>query len=404
MKVLLGISGGIAAIKAPEIVRRLREHGHEVRCILTRNARAFVAPLSLEVLTGAPVLGEEYLEPNNDGRELHIDTGRWADVMCLAPATCNLLARLSLGLADDFLTTTALVFDGPVVFAPAMSTEMWSKDVVRQHARTLEERGLERIGPVVGPLATGEVGEGRMAEPEAIVQAIESALLPRDLEGRTILVTAGPTREPIDPVRFLSNHSSGKMGFSLAAAAAARGARTILIAGPVHLPTPAGVERIDIETALELAARVDERVAEADLVIMAAAVADFRPRSPAMSKLKKGDGPPDIDLVPSPDILAGLAEKAPEVLRVGFAAETADLLGEGSRKLEAKQAHFVVANDVARSDIGFAVDDNEVLVFSRGREPIHIPRQSKSLVAHRLLDLFSEALNQREAGTVTSPG
>jgi phosphopantothenoylcysteine decarboxylase/phosphopantothenate--cysteine ligase len=402
MNVLLGVSGGIAAIKAPEIVRRLREGEHQVRCALTANASAFVSPLSLEVLSGAPVMFEEYLEPGNAGRELHIDMGRWADVLCVAPATCNLLARMSLGLADDFLTTTTLVFAGPVVFAPAMSFEMWAKKVVQDHVSSLERRGFTRVGPVTGPLATGEIGEGRMAEPETIVEAVEAALTPRDLVGKTVLVTAGPTREPIDPVRFLSNRSTGKMGFSLAAAAAARGARTILIAGPVNLATPAGVERLDVETALELEARVNELAGEVDLVVMTAAVADFRPRVPAMRKLKKGDGAPEIDLEPNPDILAGLAEKAPRTLRVGFAAETDDLESEGLRKLQTKRAHFVVANDVSRDDIGFAVDQNEVLVFARDRQPVRLPRQSKSLIAHRLLDIFAEALSQREAGSVAS--
>ena len=402
MKVLLGVSGGIAAIKAPEIVRRLRERGHEVRCALTANAPAFVSPLALEVLTGNPVMREEYLEARGSGRELHLDTGRWADALCLAPATCNLLARLSLGLADDFLTTTSLVFEGQVVFAPAMSTEMWSKQVVRDHVAGLEERGFVRVGPVVGPLATGEVGEGRMADPEEIVDTIEANCPRRDLEGRTVLITAGPTREPIDPVRFLSNRSTGKMGFSLAAAAAARGARTFLVAGPVQLPTPPGVERVDIETALELEARVNELAGAADLVIMTAAVADFRPRVPAMAKLKKSAGVPEIELEPNPDVLAGLADRAPQAIRVGFAAETGDLETEGPRKLETKQAHFVVANDVSRDDIGFAADDNEVVVFARAGDPTRLPRQSKALIAQKLLNLFSEALNRREPGLVSS--
>lgn len=402
MKVLLGVSGGIAAIKAPEIVRRLRERGHEVRCALTRNAPAFVSPLALEVLTGSPVMREEYLEARGRGSELHIDIARWADLLCLAPATCNLLARLRLGLADDFLTTTALAFEGQVVFAPAMSTEMWSKEVVRNHVSQLEQRGFMRVGPVVGRLANGEVGEGRMADPDEIVEAVEASGPVRDLEGRTVLVTAGPTREPIDPVRFLSNRSTGKMGFSLASAAAERGARTILVAGPVGLSTPPGVDRVDVETALELEARVNELASAADLIIMTAAVADFRPRVPAMAKLKKSDGVPDLELEPNPDILAGLAETAPQAIRVGFAAETGDLELEGTRKLSAKSAHFVVANDVSREDIGFAADDNEVVVFARTGEPTRIPLQSKALIAQRLLDLFSEELNRRESGLVSS--
>lgn len=402
LKVLLGVSGGIAAIKAPEIVRRLRERGHEVRCILTRNAQSFVAPLSLEVLSGNPVLREEYLEANNSGLELHLEMGRWADVLCVAPATCNLLARLALGLADDFLTTTALVFEGPVVLAPAMSTEMWSKRVVQDHLETLQGRGARQVGPVLGALANGEIGEGRMAEPTEIVAALEDLYTEPDLAGRKVLITAGPTREPVDPVRFLANRSTGKMGFSLAAEAVARGARTVLISGPVHLPTPRGVERVDVETALEMESEVENHVQDADLVIMAAAVSDFRPGSPAREKLKKQEGNPDLQLEPNPDILAGLARLAPDALRVGFAAETRDLETEGPRKLQVKGAHFMVANDVSRDDIGFGSEENEVVVFSREREPLRIPRQSKRLVARELLNLFAEALKEREAPSFTS--
>lgn len=402
LKVLLGVSGGIAAIKSPEIVRRLRDHGHEVRCILTRNAQSFVAPLPLEVLSGHPVLREEYLQANNSGRELHIEMGRWADVLCMAPATCNLLARLALGLADDFLTTTALVFEGPVLVAPAMSSEMWAKQVVQEHVRALVDRGVHQVGPVVGPLATGEVGEGRMAEPAAIVAALEEGLGDADLAGRTVIVTAGPTREPLDPVRFLSNRSTGKMGFSLAAAAAGRGARTVLISGPVHLATPPRVERIDVETAREMEQQVGVHASQADLVIMTAAVADFRPGSPAVEKLKKSMGHPEVHLEPNPDILAGLADLAPEAIRVGFAAETENLESEGARKLVAKRADFMVANDVSRSDIGFASDDNEVIVFARDGEPRRLPLQSKAILAQKLLNLFVEALRRRETELVTS--
>ena len=402
LKVLLGVSGGIAAIKAPEIVRRLRENGHEVRCLLTRNSQSFVAPLPLEVLSGNPVLREEYLQANDSGRELHIEAGRWADVFCVAPATCNTVARLALGLADDFLTTTALVFEGPLVIAPAMSTEMWSKRVVQGHLETLQDRGARQVGPVLGALANGEIGEGRMAEPAEIVAALEEVYCEPDLAGSTVLITAGPTREALDPVRFLSNRSTGKMGFSLAAEAAARGARTVLVAGPVHLPTPPGVERVDVQTALEMESEVEALASQADLVIMTAAVSDFRPGAFSQKKLKKRLGSPELQLEPNPDILAGLVTVAPDALRVGFAAETQDLETEGPRKLKSKGAHFIVANDVSRSDIGFGSEENEVIVFSGNREPLRLPRQSKRQVARRLFDLFVEALREREAGLVTS--
>ena len=402
LKVLLGISGGIAAIKAPEIVRRLRENGHQIRCILTRNAQSFVTPLTLEVLSGHPVLREEYLQANDSGRELHIEMGRWADVLCIAPATCNTLARLALGLADDFLSTTVLVFEGPIVMAPAMSTEMWAKSIVQQHVGNLVERGVRVIGPETGPLATGEIGHGRMTEPADIVAGIEAIYAEADLAGRTVLITAGPTREALDPVRFLSNRSTGKMGFSLAAEAAARGARTLLVAGPVELPTPPGVDRFDVESAVEMETAVHGRAGDADLIIMTAAVSDFRPTRQASEKLKKTKGTPEVLLERNPDILQGLAEVAPRAIRVGFAAETRDLEEEGQRKLAAKDAHFIVANDVSREDIGFGSDENEVVVFSRTQDPIRIARQDKRQVARHLFDLFLEALHARETGFVGS--
>ncbi len=395
-RVLLGVTGGIAAYKAAEIVRRLKGGGAEVRVALTRSARAFVAPLTLEVLSGQPVYDEEYLEDNGSGEELHISAAAWADVLCVAPATAHTLARLALGLADDFLATTALAFSGPLLIAPAMHFMMWEKPAVRQHVATLEKRGALRIGPVEGPLASGEVGMGRMADPERIVAAVlaaaATAIEPGPLAGRTVLVSAGPTFEPVDPVRFLGNRSSGKMGFAIAAEAARRGAHTILIAGPVALGTPHGVERIDVETAAEMAAAVAATAQGADLVILAAAVADFRPKAQAGQKIKKDQGVPVFDLEPTEDILAGLSRIAPNAVRVGFAAETERLEDNARGKLVRKDAHFIVANDVSRGDIAFGRDENEVLVFSRDAEPVPIPRQDKSGVAAALLDLFATAL------------
>ena len=403
LNVLLGVSGGIAAFKVPEIVRGLRGSGHAVRCAMTRSAGAFVTPLTLEVLAESAVYREEYLQANNSGEELHISAARWADVMCLAPATCNTLARLALGLADDFLATTSLAFTGRLLVAPAMTSEMWEKDVVQGHVTTLQERGVTFVGPVVGPLATGEIGMGRMAEPEEIVAAIEAAGSSGDLKGRTVLITAGPTHEPVDPVRFLSNRSSGKMGFSLASEAADRGARTLLISGPVSLPTPSGVERFDVTTAAEMGEAVERLAPEAAVVIMAAAVADFRPSVAFDSKLKKGSGPPELTLERTPDILTRLSEIAPNALRVGFAAETEGLESEAKRKLESKDAHWIVANDVSRSDIGFGSEDNEVMVFRHSRPPLTLPLQSKRLIARRLFDLLKQELEGTEA-EMAAPG
>jgi phosphopantothenoylcysteine decarboxylase/phosphopantothenate--cysteine ligase len=390
--VLLGVCGGIAAYKAPELVRRLRDEGLEVRCALTPVARQFVSPLALEVVSGAPVYGEEYLAPNGSGEELHITAAAWADLLLLAPATAHTLAGLALGLADNFLLTTALAFRGPMVVAPAMHAAMWEQAAFRARLDELTGRGVTLVGPTVGPLASGEVGIGRMAEVPEIVVAALRALAPRDLAGRRFLVTAGPTFEPVDPVRYLGNRSSGKMGFALAAAAAERGAEVVLVSGPVSLPTPPGVERIDVETALEMEAAVRQHVAGADVVIMSAAVADFRPARAERQKIKKASGVPQLELVRNPDILSLLPELAPNALRVGFAAETADLEREARRKLETKGAHLLIANDVSRSDIGFGAEENEVLVFRREGPALRPARQSKRTLARELVDLFVREL------------
>lgn len=439
-RVLLGISGGIAAYKAAELVRRLRERGYEVRCALTRNAPAFVAPLTLEVLSGHSVYREEYLEASGSGRiagadafarsdlraaagerenhELHLAAAAWAEVFCLAPATAHLLARLALGLADDFLTTACLAFTGPFVVAPAMHQAMWEKPAVQEHVATLRRRGVRFAGPVAGPLASGEVGMGRMAEPEAIVREVESLLAPGPLAGRKVLVTAGPTQEPVDPVRFLGNRSSGKMGFAIAEEAARRGASVVLIAGPVALPTPPRVTRVDVKTACEMEQAVLAHAGGTDLVVMAAAVADFRPAHPSGRKIKKahgsggaadaasGAGLQTIELVENPDILAGLrrrlagtprrgGEAAMPVL-AGFAAETEDLEANARAKLAAKGVDFLVANDVSRDDIAFGSDTNEVTVFTPDRPPLLLGRRSKSELAADLLDLFTPELRPHE--------
>jgi phosphopantothenoylcysteine decarboxylase/phosphopantothenate--cysteine ligase len=399
LRVLLGVTGGIAAYKSAETVRRLRARGHEVRCALTRGATAFITPLTLEVLSGHPVWQEEYLTASpgfGAGEEAHIAAAAWAQVLCVAPATSHTLARLALGLADDFLTTTALAFTGPVVVAPAMHSAMWSKPAVQQHVETLRGRGVWLAGPVEGPLASGETGMGRMADPEAIVEAVEAAAGAGPLAGLSVLVTAGPTFEPIDPVRFLGNRSSGRMGFSLAAAAARRGGRVVLVSGPVHLPTPPGVERVDVITAREMEAAVRARAGEADLVIMTAAVADFRPVHPAPAKIKKDRGLPVLELALNPDILGGLRAAAPRAVTVGFAAETEELERNARAKLERKGVDFLVANDVSRKDIAFDSQANEVTVFRRDGDPVFFPRRPKSELAGALLDLFAVKLSERE--------
>lgn len=404
LRVLLGVSGGIAAYKSAELVRQLRARGHDVRCALTRSATAFITPLTLEVLSGQPVYREEYLTARGTGEEAHITAATWAEVLCVAPATAHALARLALGLADDFLTTTALAFSGPVVVAPAMHFSMWEKAAVQAHLDTLRRRRVWIVGPVEGPLASGEVGMGRMADPEEIAKAIEGAAGAGPLAGRTVLVTAGPTFEPLDPVRFLGNRSSGRMGFALAAEAARRGGRVVLVSGPVQLTTPPGVTHIGVTTAREMERAVREHAAGADLVLMAAAVADFRPRHTSSAKIKKEDGlPPPLELEENPDILAGLADLAPGAVIVGFAAETEDLERNARAKLERKRVDFLVANDVSRSDIAFDSEANEVTVFRRQGEPIFLSRRPKLELAASLLDLFTGTLTLREHTPATRP-
>jgi phosphopantothenoylcysteine decarboxylase/phosphopantothenate--cysteine ligase len=403
LRVLLGVSGGIAAYKSAELVRRLRSRGYEVRCALTRSAVSFVTPLTLEVLSGHRVYQEEYLVATGSGEEAHITAAAWGQVLCVAPATTHILARLALGLGDDFLTTTALAFAGPVVVAPAMHSVMWSAEPTRQHVETLKRRGVWFAGPVEGALASGEVGMGRMAEPEEIARAVEAAAGIGPLAGKTVLVTAGPTHEPVDPVRFLGNRSSGKMGFALAAEAARRGARTILVAGPVALPTPPGVTRVDVVTAREMQEAVREHAPSAGLIVMAAAVADFRPSRPVDRKIKKEQGLPAIELEENPDILAGLRAVAPGAVLVGFAAETHDLERNARAKLERKGADFLVANDVSRSDIAFGSGDNEVTVYRREGEPVFLARRPKVELAASLFDLFAATLSSSEHLSAASP-
>jgi phosphopantothenoylcysteine decarboxylase/phosphopantothenate--cysteine ligase len=392
----LGVSGGIAAYKSAAIVRGLQERGAEVRCALTRAGREFVTPLTLEVLTGHAVYQEEYLVANGSGRELHIDAAAWADVLLIAPATAHTLSRLSLGLADDFLSTTALAFTGRVLVAPAMHHAMWHHPTVQANVHELQERGVTVLGPEFGRLASGEEGLGRMAEPEAIVAA--ALVGPEDSAwgDRRVVIAAGPTHEPLDPVRFLSNASSGKMGFALAAEAAARGARVHLVSGPVSLTTPPAVQRIDVTTAAEMAAAVVEASAGADVVIMAAAVADFRPRAARGEKIKKNDGAPELVLEATEDILARLRDAAPDAYRVGFAAETTDLENEARRKLTEKGAAMIVANDVSQPGVGFGSEDNEVTIVRAGTPPLHIERQSKRDVAGHILDAIDAALAESE--------
>ncbi|MEO7795514.1 MAG: bifunctional phosphopantothenoylcysteine decarboxylase/phosphopantothenate--cysteine ligase CoaBC [Thermoanaerobaculia bacterium] len=407
-RILLGVCGGVAAYKSADLVRRLRERGHSVRCALTPTAVRFVSPLTLEVLSGHPVFGEEYLEPGRAGDEEHIAAAAWAEVLCIAPGTAHMISTLALGLAPNFLSTLALAFRGPVVVAPAMHSAMWEKPALQENVERLRRSGVTFVGPESGALASGEVGLGRLADAQAIAAACEGSFQSLTLAGLTVLISAGPTQEPIDPVRYLGNRSSGKMGFALAAEAARRGAHTVLVAGPVALATPPGVERIDVRTAREMEEAVRRHAGAADLIVMAAAVADFRPAVYETEKIKRHAGTPEISLVANPDILASLATLAPRALRVGFAAESTLASDEAARKLAAKGAHFLVANDISRSDIGFGAEQNEVTIFGRETDSETLSRRPKSAIASALFDRFevrlAELSSAAEAGRESGSG
>lgn len=385
--ILLGVTGGIAAYKACEVLRLFDKAGHRVRVVMTRTATEFVGPLTFETLSRAPVLTDA--RPLGEhGSILHIDYADEADVFVIAPCTANVIAKLAQGVADDALTTTALAFTGPVLVAPAMNVNMWNSASVQGNLALLRKRGLHVVEPSSGDLACGWVGEGRLAEPPEIVEAVLKVLdLHKDLARLRVVLSAGPTQERIDPVRFLSNRSSGKMGYALAEAARARGASVTLVSGPVALPPPEGVRVILVESAEEMKAALDEVAATADIVIMAAAVADYRVAAPADRKIKKDDAEMEIRLVRNEDILAGLGRRKPagQVL-VGFAAETNDVVAYGLDKLKRKNADLFVANDVSRSDIGFSADDNEVhLLFADGRVE-KVEKAAKKRIANAILD------------------
>jgi len=384
MKILLGVGGGIAAYKSAELARLVMQRGGEVRVIMTAAACEFVQPLTFAALTGREVLTDLFAVRNAIE---HIAVAQEHELLVIAPATADLLAKLAHGLADDFLSTLYLAFTGPVVLAPAMNVNMWNHPATQANLETLRRRGHATVEPGSGYLACGMTGPGRLADPETIVQAIEEALRQgHDLDGETILITAGPTQEPLDPVRYITNRSSGKMGYALAEAAAARGARVVLVSGPVGLPAPRGVTRIMVHTAAEMRREVMANLATATLVIKAAAVADFHLSKVPDQKIKKTAARISLELDPTPDILAELGRNKGDRLLVGFAAETQNLVQEARRKLESKNCDMVVANLVGGSDVGFEADENEVtLVLSTGQN-IPLSRAGKREIADRIFD------------------
>lgn len=390
-RLLLGISGGIAAYKTAFLARLLVKAGAEVRVVMTEGAKAFVQPLTFQALTGHPV-HDTLLDPEAEAGMGHIELARWADLVLIAPASADLMARLAAGLANDLLTTLCLATTAPVHLAPAMNQAMWQHPATQRNAAQLQQLGYTLIPPAVGEQACGDVGPGRMPEPEALLEWVEAFFQPAEqpASGLCITITAGPTREALDPVRYLSNHSSGKMGYALAATAAKLGARVQLVSGPVELPAPAGVTRIAVNTALDMQAACENLRAETDLFIACAAVADYRAEAIAGQKIKK-QGDQDrltLQLIKNPDILAGMAQGSPRPFCVGFAAETQQVEDYAQDKLRRKQLDAIVANDVSQPGIGFGSDDNRVsLLLRRGDriETHHLPQNTKQALAHQLL-------------------
>ncbi len=393
MKAVLGVGGGIAAYKAAELARRLQERGARVRVVMTEAATRFVTPLTFAALTGEKVITGLFdagsAEATLSSAVEHIGVAQDNDLLVVAPATADLLAKFAHGLADDFLSTLYLAFTGPVVLAPAMNSNMWTHAAVRANLETLRRRGHCIIEPEEGLLACGTTGPGRLAEPERIADAAAEAMAGagrRDLEGEVVLITAGPTREPLDPVRYISNRSSGRMGYALAEVAARRGARVLLVSGPVRLEPPREAEVIRVETAQEMHDAVLEHLSEATIILKAAAVADYHLSSVPQHKLKKTATRLSLELDPTVDILAELGQKKGDRLLIGFAAETENLLEEARRKLKSKKCDMVVANLVGHDGTGFEADDNEVVLVSATGEAVALDRAPKKEIAERIFD------------------
>ena len=391
--ILLGVTGGIAAYKAPELVRRLREAGAEVRVVLSAGAEAFITPLTLQAVSGHRVR-THLLDPQAEAGMGHIELARWADDVLIAPATAQAIARLAHGFADDLLSTLALATEARIWVAPAMNRVMWDAEAVRENCRVLEARGAQLLGPGVGDQACGEQGAGRMLEPDVIVNKLGEG--GRELAGMHFVVTAGPTHEPIDPVRFLGNRSSGRMGFAVAEALAMAGAKVDLVAGPVKLPTPAGVNRFDVTTAEQMLGVVTTRMAGADGFVGVAAVADYRPERIAGDKIKKSGQPLTLQLVENPDILATVARRRPRPFVVGFAAETRDLEQAARGKLAAKGADLIAANRVGQ-DRGFDTEDNALDVYGPDHQ-WNLGSRSKRALARELVAIITEQMQMKEDG------
>ncbi|HXJ46581.1 MAG TPA: bifunctional phosphopantothenoylcysteine decarboxylase/phosphopantothenate--cysteine ligase CoaBC [Candidatus Dormibacteraeota bacterium] len=391
MRITLGVTGGVAAYKAAELVRRLQQDGFTVQVVMTRSAREFVTPLTFAALSGQKVITDLFAESggeaNLESAIEHIAVAQRTDLLLIAPATADVIAKFARGIADDFLTTLHLASTAPVVIAPAMNVNMWNHAATQENLEMLRARGVHIVQPDEGYLACGMTGPGRLAGQEAIIAAVRDALnLKRDLEGETVVVTAGPTCEDLDPVRYITNRSSGKMGYAVAEAAARRGARVVLVSGPTALDTPAGVDRVNVRTALEMQQAVRRHFSDASIGIFAAAVADYRPVETVSQKMKRSKEPLTIRLEPNPDILASVAAEKGSRLVVGFAAETDRVAENARKKLAAKNADLIVANDVTAEGAGFDVDTNVVTLLSRDGRDLALPKMTKREVAERILE------------------
>jgi phosphopantothenoylcysteine decarboxylase/phosphopantothenate--cysteine ligase len=394
-KILLGITAGIAAYKCADLIRRLREQGAEMRVVMTPSAREFIGPLTLQALSGYPVRTELF-DSAAEAAMGHIELARWADIVAVAPASADFLARLAHGFADDLLSTLCLATTARVLVAPAMNQQMWLAEATQANVATLQQRGVRIMGPAAGAQACGEVGPGRLLEPAEIVSIIaaELSVVSGLLGGCKVIVTAGPTREPIDPVRYISNRSSGKMGYAVATACAEAGADVALISGPVSLAAPPDVGVVKVNTAEEMATAVLRAIDTADIFIAAAAVADYRCVTVADEKIKKSDGELTVRLAPTPDILAAVAQRSPRPFIVGFAAETQALADRAREKLARKGLDMIAANDVSRPGMGFDSDENALHVLWPG-DSITLARTNKALLARQLVKIIAERYREK---------
>lgn len=394
--VIVGVTGGIAAYKAAELVSLLGKQGHAVRCIMTDAAQQFITPLTLQTLSGNPVYTSMFqMQENPEWQVEHIGLARWADCVLIVPATADFIGKVAHGLADDLLSTCVMATAAPVFFAPAMNDQMYANPLVQRNIDILREAGYGFVDPVEGNLACGTSGKGKMASPERIAAVLET-LREQDMKGVRLVVTAGPTREILDPVRYLTNHSSGKMGYAIARQAANRGADVVLVSGPSSQAVPANVTLVPVQSARDMFEAVKQQYAQADIVIKAAAVADYRPKTVASQKIKKSDGDMVLELERNPDILAWLGEHKNHQILMGFAAETNDVKQHALGKLQRKHLDFIAANDVTQQHSGFGKDTNQITVYGADGSVHELPVLSKEDAADCLLNLVLEAYQNRK--------